>query len=156
MPFVPGGEEADVREAFQWTFKVRRLGSYARELADRWFFETVVRVHRAGEGSPFTGLKPAGLDVGPVISAVERARDSGFAEELIGLLCGVFRDQVEGGVGSSSVAADPRPAPPVTTSPRRPGRDQWPGLVERRTPGAARGERRHDGGREYVGREVTA
>lgn len=66
----------------------------ARDVADRWFFETVVRVHRAGEGAPFTGLKPAGLDVGPVIPAAERALESGPTEELIDVLCASVRDQV--------------------------------------------------------------
>lgn len=42
------------------------LGPETRETADRLLFETVVRIHRAGEGAPYTGLKPAGLDVGPV------------------------------------------------------------------------------------------
>ena len=47
-----------------------------RELADRYFFETVVHLHRAGEGAPFTGLKPAGLDVGPIIPIAEKAIES--------------------------------------------------------------------------------
>jgi Family of unknown function (DUF6448) len=48
----------------------------SREVADRYFFETVVRVHRAAEGASFTGLKPAGLDVGPIIPVAERAIES--------------------------------------------------------------------------------
>ena len=40
--------------------KVRTLSDDARKLADMHFFETLVRVHCAGEGEPFTGLKPAG------------------------------------------------------------------------------------------------
>ena len=81
--------------AFALTIKARALGPEAQEVADRWFFETVVRVHRAGEGAPFTGLKPAGLDVGPVIPAAERALDAGSADELTGMLCGIVRAQVE-------------------------------------------------------------
>ena len=51
--------------------------------ADRLFAETVVRLHRASEGAPFTGLKPAGLDHRPVIPVAERAIETGSAEELI-------------------------------------------------------------------------
>jgi hypothetical protein len=51
--------------------KARHEGPASREVADRHFFETVVRLHRAGEGAPYTGLKPAGLDVGPVIPVAE-------------------------------------------------------------------------------------
>jgi hypothetical protein len=55
-------------------------------VADTWFFETVVRVHRAGEGAPFTGLKPAGLDLGPAVPAADRALrtgDLGPVEKLL-------------------------------------------------------------------------
>jgi len=48
-------------------------GGGAKDLADRFFLETVVRLHRAGEGAPYTGLKPAGMDFGPAIPAAEEA-----------------------------------------------------------------------------------
>ena len=67
LPFVHLEGAEEVRDAFDKTMKARAMGAEARDVADRWFFETAVRVHRAGEGAPFTGLKPAGLDVGPVI-----------------------------------------------------------------------------------------
>ena len=73
---------------------MRKNGALTRELADRYFFETVVRVHRAGEGAAYTGLKPAGLDVGPVIPVAEKAIEAGSAEELVELLCGAVREQV--------------------------------------------------------------
>ncbi|UOB15485.1 DUF6448 family protein [Streptomyces sp. HP-A2021] len=95
MPYVPEEGEPAVREAFSLTANARTSGRDAQEVADRWFFETVVRVHRAGEGAPFTGLKPAGLDVGPVIPAAERALDAGSADELAVALCGIIREQVE-------------------------------------------------------------
>ena len=49
------------------------LGHEARTVAERLFLETVVRLHREGEGAPFTRLRPAGLDVGPVIPLAETA-----------------------------------------------------------------------------------
>ena len=95
LPYVHADGEAEVREAFDRTLKVRALGPEARDLADRWFYETAVRVHRAGEGAAFTGLKPAGLDVGPVIPAAERALESGDADELVDVLCAEVEDQVQ-------------------------------------------------------------
>jgi Family of unknown function (DUF6448) len=95
LPFVHLEGEDEVRSAFDETLKVRELGPEARGLADRWFFETVVRVHRAGEGAPYTGLKPSGLDVGPVIPAAERSLSDGSAEELVDVLCGELRMEVE-------------------------------------------------------------
>jgi hypothetical protein len=74
--------------------KVRALGAEAEAVADRWFFETVVRVHRAGEGAPYTGLKPAGLDVGPVIPVAERSLARGHPDELVEVLCAELREQV--------------------------------------------------------------
>jgi hypothetical protein len=94
LPFVHADGADEVRDAFDRTVKVRVMGGEARDVADRWFFETVVRVHRAGEGAPFTGLKPAGLDVGPVIPAAERALESGSTDDLIDVLCMNVRDQV--------------------------------------------------------------
>ena len=94
--WVGKGEEAEVREAFRQTLAVRRLSTQARELADRYFFETLVRLHRTGEGEPFTGLKPAGRDLGPVIPAADRAIETGSAEALLKLFTGDARAEVEG------------------------------------------------------------
>jgi hypothetical protein len=65
---------------------VRKLSSEAQNLADRYFFETLVRIHRAGEGAPYTGLKPAGRDLGPAIPAADRAIETGSDEALLQLL----------------------------------------------------------------------
>src|SRR5512145_18046 len=67
LKWVRQDKEAEIREAFQHALGVRALGSEARALADRFFFETLVRVHREGEGAPYTGLKPAGTAVDPGI-----------------------------------------------------------------------------------------
>jgi hypothetical protein len=76
-------EEGEIRKAFQKTLAVRALGPQAEELADRYFFETLVRLHRAGEGEPYTGLKPAGRDLGPAIPAADHALESGKLEPLL-------------------------------------------------------------------------
>ena len=55
--WVQAASEAEVKAAFQKTLAVRGASLAARELADGWFFETVVRLHRAGEGAPFDGKK---------------------------------------------------------------------------------------------------
>ncbi|HET7572852.1 MAG TPA: DUF6448 family protein [Gaiellaceae bacterium] len=95
LPFVPATGETEVRAAFEQARAVRAQSPQARELADRWFYENVVRIHRAGEGAPYTGLKPAGLDVGPVIPLAERAIESGSADELTELLAGLVAEEVE-------------------------------------------------------------
>jgi Family of unknown function (DUF6448) len=77
LPFAPTAAETEIKAAFAQSLAVRGLGADARALADRAFVETTVRLHRAGEGAPYTGLKPAGIDHGPAIAAAERAVDTG-------------------------------------------------------------------------------
>ncbi len=79
-------DEAAIKEAFKRTIAVRELSSEAKELADMYFFETLVRIHRAGEGASYTGLKPAGRDLGPVIPAADKALAEGSLKALMGLL----------------------------------------------------------------------
>jgi hypothetical protein len=84
--WVQPADEAAIRDAFAQALSVRKLGGDAKKLADTWFFETLVRVHRAGEGAPFTGLKPAGRDLGPAIPAADKALETGDARPLEKLL----------------------------------------------------------------------
>lgn len=84
--WVRHGDEAAIRAAFAQTLTVRALSADAMILADRWFFETLVRVHRAGEGAPYTGLKPAGTDPGPAVRAADAAVASGKIDGVVNLL----------------------------------------------------------------------
>ncbi len=81
LKWVKPEHETEVREAFKKTLAVRGLSPEARDLADRYFFETLVRLHRAGEGAPYTGLKPAG-QVEPVVAASDKALDTGSVDGL--------------------------------------------------------------------------
>jgi hypothetical protein len=78
--------EATIRQSFERAVAVRALGPEARDLADRFFFETLVRIHREGEGAPYTGLKEAGAPVDPAIVAADRALETGSVEGLGRLL----------------------------------------------------------------------
>jgi hypothetical protein len=89
--WVRKSDEPAIREAFERTMNVRKLNPQARELADTYFFETLVRIHRSGEGAPYTGLKPAGRDLGPAIPAADRALQSGDATALSDLLVDQMR-----------------------------------------------------------------
>ena len=81
LKWVKPQDEGQIREAFIRTLAVRQLGPEARELADNYFFETVVRIHRAGEGAPYTGLKAAGTML-PAVREADEALDSGSVEKL--------------------------------------------------------------------------
>jgi len=90
--WVQPNYEEQIRQAFQKTLNVRKLTPEAKELADLYFFETLVRIHRAGEGEPFTGLKPAGRDLGPAIPAADRAVSDGKLEPLYKVLTDKIHD----------------------------------------------------------------
>ena len=83
LKWVTPNDEAQIRSAFQRALQVRKLGPEARELADNYFYETLVRIHRAGEGAPYTGLKPAGTAVEPGIALADKALKAGSAEDLV-------------------------------------------------------------------------
>jgi hypothetical protein len=86
--------EPEVRTAFERTLTVRALGSEARELADVYFFETVVRLHRAGEGEPYTGLKPAGTDPGPAVATSDEALAEGSVDTLVKIVTDAVADGI--------------------------------------------------------------
>jgi hypothetical protein len=86
LAYAPAAAEAEIRAAFEKSRKVRGLGADARTLADQAFMETVIRLHRAGEGAAYTGLKPAGADYGPVIPAAEQAVKTGDLTKLKAVL----------------------------------------------------------------------
>jgi hypothetical protein len=92
--WVEAKDEPEIRTAFERTLAVRALSPQAKELADRFFFETLVRVHRAGEGAPFTGLKPAGRDLGPAIPAADKAIEEGSVESVVKLLTAVMQERL--------------------------------------------------------------
>jgi hypothetical protein len=92
--WVKEGDDATIKRAFEQTLAVRKLNPEARELADMYFFETLVRIHRAGEGVAYTGLKPSGTDFGPSIPATDKALASGDVEPVLKLLSEKTKDGV--------------------------------------------------------------
>jgi len=92
--WVQEKDESEIRKAFEQTLAVRELSLEARELADRFFFETLVRVHRTGEGASFTGLKPAGRDLGPAIPAADEAVRVGSVEPVNRLLTQAIQERL--------------------------------------------------------------
>lgn len=81
LKWVRKEDEGEIKAQFQKTLVARKQGKEAKELADKYFFETLVRIHRAGEGAPYTGLKSEPAE--PIIQAADRALDSGSADHLV-------------------------------------------------------------------------
>lgn len=95
LPYVPKESEGEIIAAFKKVLPLHQQPNGAHEIADTFFFETVVRLHRAGEGAPYTGLKPAGMDEGPVIPIAEKAIETGSVEELKKTLMDFVGSEVE-------------------------------------------------------------
>ena len=82
LKWVKKEHEGEIREVFKNTLAVRKLSPEAKKLADMYFFETLVRIHRAGEGAPYTGLKP-GEAVEPIIAEADKALEKGSVDDLV-------------------------------------------------------------------------
>lgn len=81
LKWIKPEHEQEVRAAFHKTLAVRSLSPEAESIADQYFFETLVRLHRAGEGEPFTGLKSEKPE--PLLVQADKALASGSSEGLI-------------------------------------------------------------------------
>ena len=84
--WFPEASENKLKNLFEKTFCERRAGKDVQDIAINWYFETVKRLHRAGERTLYACMKPAGLDENPIIQKVKRAIETGEAEELIGFI----------------------------------------------------------------------
>ncbi len=81
LKWVKTGDEAEIRAAFAKAVTVRAKGSDAKSLADQYFLETFVRIHRAGEGAPYTGIKHESVE--PIVAMADQALTDGSAEPMI-------------------------------------------------------------------------
>jgi hypothetical protein len=85
LKWVRPEEEKKIQAAFQKTLAMRVKGSEVKELAEMYFFETLVRIHREGEGAPYTGLKP-GEAVDPAVALADKALGNGNVDKLVNVL----------------------------------------------------------------------
>lgn len=93
--WVPESAEHELKEAFEKTLRVRETSAEAQELADEWFFETIVRLYLARVGAPYTGLKPAGRDWGPIMPRAEKAIEMGDATDAIGVVLHTVEEDLQ-------------------------------------------------------------
>lgn len=86
LKWIQTQDENELKNAFLLTTKVRILSPDAKTLADKYFFETLVRLHRSGEGVPFTGVKPSGTPIDDKILAADKSIETGNLLPLKGLV----------------------------------------------------------------------
>jgi hypothetical protein len=80
LKWVKQKDEKVVRAAFAKALSAK--GKKNAEAVEMQFFATLVKIHRAGEGAPFTGLKPAD-EVEPAIAEADKALASGSSDALV-------------------------------------------------------------------------
>jgi hypothetical protein len=94
LKWITAEYEAELKHAFDLCRDVRGLSDNARKVADHHFLETLVRLHRAGEGAPYTGIKPAGSEMSPVIAAADKSMETRSIEKLLPLIEADKRDKL--------------------------------------------------------------
>lgn len=73
LKWIGVDQEAELMKNFQKLVQLRKQGDLAREVADDYFFETVVRLHREYEGAPYTGIKATDDHVPTYIKQLDKA-----------------------------------------------------------------------------------
>ena len=86
LKWIKKDNEAEIRAAFTKAVAVRAKGQAAKELADQYFLETLIRLHRADEGAPFTGIKDEPVE--PIVAMADKALTEGSADDLAKKLSG--------------------------------------------------------------------
>jgi hypothetical protein len=93
--WVQPEDELVLREEFDRARADRVAGGAVGIAADRRFFEALVRIHRAGEGAPYTGIKPEGTEVEPAVAAADRSLAAGSVEPVRAVLEDAVRSGIE-------------------------------------------------------------
>lgn len=91
LKWVPEADEGQVKAVFDKAVRVRKQGGDAQEFADGQLFATLVEVHRASEGAPYTGIKPAG-NIDPAVKAADAALVSGDIDALVAKFAQKFEE----------------------------------------------------------------
>ncbi len=73
LKWVQPEYDKELAEIFNLSMKVKSLGPEAKQLSEKYFLENLVRIHRAGEGAPYTGLKPAGTPIDEKVLAADKS-----------------------------------------------------------------------------------
>ncbi len=86
LKWVHPENEKEVADAFALVMKVRKQGPDAKALAEKYFYDVLVRIHRNGEGESFTGVKPHGVPVDEAILAADKCIEKGNLAPLEAIL----------------------------------------------------------------------
>lgn len=119
LPYVKADQEQELTYAFEQTLAIRARGPEVREVADEYFLETAVRLHRMGEGASYTGIKDEAEEI-PALDAAEESLESGAPDATLEQLDEELRANVaERFQGVLDARAAEKETPSVETSRER-------------------------------------
>lgn len=93
LKWIPAEHELELKQVFNQATEVAKLDAKANTVAETWFLETLIRLHREGEGAPYTGLKPAG-QTDKAVALADAALITGSAESLAELIGQAVSQQI--------------------------------------------------------------
>ncbi|HEX6057065.1 MAG TPA: DUF6448 family protein, partial [Intrasporangium sp.] len=93
LPYVKADQEAELTVAFNQTVAIRKRGAEVQKVADEYFLETTVRLHRVGEGAAYTGIKDH-AEESPALTAAETSLRDGSPDEVTTVLDTALRAKV--------------------------------------------------------------
>ncbi len=91
--WVTDQQADELKSIFEQSLEVYAQGGDSQALAERYFMENTVRLHRQAEGMPYTGLKPAQPNPED-IEAAEEALESDDVAEVTDLLTQEIRHKI--------------------------------------------------------------
>lgn len=82
LKWISKEQENEVISLFNKTVALKNGDQEIYEVVEKYFFETLVRLHRETEGAPYTGLKAPGTTK-QIIQMSDHALSSGDIDELV-------------------------------------------------------------------------
>lgn len=93
LKWIAADDEAEIKDLFTRVRTLRTQSDEAKEIADQLFIETFIRVHRASEGAPYTGIKAAGT-MPPIFTELDNALESGSVDALADKVANAVRENI--------------------------------------------------------------
>lgn len=98
LKWVEEEYEVEIERIFEKTYTLRGGDKEIYSIVEKYFLETLVRLHRAGEGEPYTGLKPAG-SASQIVKMADHSIEAASVDDLITKFSGhiesVIREKFE-------------------------------------------------------------
>lgn len=86
LKWIQPNAEKELKEAFNLSMKIKDLSPESKQIAEKYFFGELVRIHRQGEDAPYTGVKPAGTTIDKKVLAADKSIEIGNLTPLESLI----------------------------------------------------------------------